>query len=312
MRFALIGAAGFVAPKHMAAIKAAGGELVAAYDPHDSVGILDSHFPDCAFFTEFERFDRHIDKLKRSGIGVDYVAVCSPNYLHDAHCRWALRAGADAICEKPLVINARNIDGLKAIERDTGRRIWSVLQLRLHPEVIRAKAIYANAEHSHVDIRYITPRGRWYGASWKGDEAKSGGLAMNIGVHLFDVMGYLFGGFKRCHKYVQVGMHTLGVIELERATVTFNLSTDRRHLPEGRKGAYRSIEINGETFDLSVGFTDLHTLSYAEILSGRGFGIDESRSAIELISELREYKQDSNHETRHQLHHLAPGEKRVA
>lgn len=304
MKFVLIGAAGYVAPKHMAAIKANGGELVAAYDPHDSVGILDSHFPECRFFTEFERFDRHIDKLKRLGSPVDYASICSPNYLHDAHCRWALRSGMDAICEKPLVIKPRNIDGLKAIEADTGKRIWSILQLRLHPEAQRAKQ-NMKWDANQVEILYITPRGKWYDASWKGDEAKSGGVAMNIGVHLFDIMGHLFGDLVRVHHFKQSQNTVTGSLSLDRAEVRFTLSTDERLLPEGHKGAYRSIEINGKAFDVSSGFTDLHALSYAEILAGRGFGVEDCRAAINLIEALK-------HAPGRELQDLASREKRAA
>lgn len=312
MRFALIGAAGYIAPRHMAAIKAIGGDLVAAYDPSDSVGVLDRYFPACEFFTEFERFDRHIDKLRRYGKPVQYVSICSPNYLHDAHARWAMRAGADVICEKPLVINSRNIDGLALIEKETGRRVNAILQLRLHPDMAYAKRRCKGIAKSKVSIKYITPRGKWYARSWKGDESKSGGVATNIGIHLFDAITDIFGRMVRCTSFEQCGAMVRGEIELERANVDFLLSTDAKDVPKEWEPPYRCFEVNGELIDVSHGFDDLHVFSYAEIINGRGFGIEECRPAIELVEQLRQFKQDDNNETRFQLHDLAPGEKRAA
>ena len=287
MKFALIGAAGYIAPRHMEAIHAVGGDLVAAYDPSDSVGVLDQHFEDCEFFTEFERFDRHIAKLQRTA-PIDYVVICSPNYLHDTHCRWALRSGADAICEKPLVIEPHNLVGLTQIEAETHRRVWAILQMRLHGEIVEAKEKYGNLTGVDVSVEYVTPRGRWYGRSWKGDQQKSGGLLMNIGVHLFDALGDIFGRLVAVHDVRQTEMRSDGVLELERAKVWFMLSVDRADLPPG-KTAHRSITINGETFDISRGFTSLHERSYEEILSGRGFGVADASRGIEVVSALRRH-----------------------
>ena len=289
--YALVGASGYIAPRHMKAIKDTGGELVVAFDPNDSVGILDSHFPDAHFFTEFERFDRHVDKLRRRGERLDYVSIASPNYLHDAHCRFALRAGADAICEKPLVLNPWNIDGLEEIEADTGKRIYSILQLRLHPAIIALRDKFANSTKRHkVELTYCTSRGRWYHASWKGDDSKSGGVATNIGVHFFDMLGFVFGGVKSNIAHLRTDERAAGFIECERADVSWFLSVDRNDLPEsvqGKKTTYRSITVDGEEVEFSEGFTDLHTRSYEEILAGRGFGLTDVRPSIEIVSTFR-------------------------
>jgi UDP-N-acetyl-2-amino-2-deoxyglucuronate dehydrogenase len=291
--FALIGVAGFVAPRHLSAIKSTGNRLVAALDPSDSVGILDSYFPETHFFTEFERFDRHIDKLHRSGAAaVDYISVCSPNYLHDSHVRFALRSGTDAICEKPLVLNPWNIDGLAEIERDSGRRVNTILQLRLHPAIIalRERVGLARRDKWDVDLTYITSRGRWYLQSWKGDERKSGGIATNIGVHFFDMLHYLFGALQESRVHVSTPLKAAGFLEYEHARVRWLLSIDGRDLPEQnatKHGTYRSITVDGEDFEFSGGFSDLHTLSYQEILAGRGFGLDDSRTAIETVAAIR-------------------------
>jgi UDP-N-acetyl-2-amino-2-deoxyglucuronate dehydrogenase len=289
--FALIGAAGYVAPRHMRAIQTVGGNLKVAYDPNDSVGILDSYYPDAHFFTEFERFDRHIDKLRRRGEKVDYVSICSPNHLHDAHCRFALRSGADAICEKPLVLNPWNIDGLAEIEQDTGRKISTILQLRLHPAIQALREKYATSNHRHkVDLTYVTSRGRWYYASWKGEEPKSGGVATNIGVHFFDMLSFVFGGVRRSEAHLRGPERAAGFLECERADVSWFLSVDRNDLPEDVKGkntTFRSITVDEEEVEFSDGFTDLHTRSYEEILAGRGFGIDEVRASIEIVSTFR-------------------------
>lgn len=292
--FALIGAAGYIAPRHMKAIRETGNELIAALDPNDSVGIIDSHFPDADFFTEFERFDRHIDKLRRKGTGVDYVSICSPNYLHDSHMRFALRAGADAICEKPLVLNPWNIDGLAEIERDTGRRINTILQLRLHPAIIalREKMQSAPTERKvDVDLTYITSRGHWYLQSWKGDDGKAGGIATNIGVHFYDMLHFVFGALQENVVHLHDATRASGYLEYERARVRWFLSIDVNDVPaaerEKGKRTYRAITADGESIEFSDGFTDLHTRSYEEILAGRGFGLEENRVAIETVANIR-------------------------
>jgi UDP-N-acetyl-2-amino-2-deoxyglucuronate dehydrogenase len=289
--YALIGASGYIAPRHMKAIRDTGGDLVVAYDPNDSVGILDSHFPDAHFFTEFERFDRHVDKLRRRGERLDYVSIASPNYLHDAHCRFALRSGADAICEKPLVLNPWNIDGLAEIERDMGKRIYSILQLRLHPAIIALRDKFRNSTKKHtVELTYCTSRGRWYHASWKGDDSKSGGVATNIGVHFFDMLSFVFGKVQNNVAHLRTPERAAGFIECERANVSWFLSVDRNDLPasvQGKKTTYRSITVDGEEVEFSEGFTDLHTRSYEEVLAGNGFGLSEVRPSIEIVSAFR-------------------------
>lgn len=293
-RFALIGAAGYIAPRHMIAIRETGHDLVAALDPNDSVGIIDSHFPDADFFTEFERFDRHVDKLRRSGKAVDYVAIASPNYLHDSHMRFALRSGADAICEKPLVLNPWNIDGLKEIEADTGRKINTVLQLRLHPSIValREKVQASDPDQKFdVDLTYITSRGHWYLQSWKGNEDKSGGIATNIGVHFYDMLHFVFGPVQESAVHLATPTKAAGYLEYERARVRWFLSIDVNDVPadERAKGkrTFRAITANGKDIEFSDGFTDLHTRSYEEILAGRGFGLEENRVAIETVAGIR-------------------------
>ena len=292
--FALIGAAGYIAPRHMKAIRETGNELIAAFDPNDSVGIIDSHFPDADFFTEFERFDRHVDKLRRQGRGVDYAAICSPNYLHDSHMRFALRAGADAICEKPLVLNPWNIDGLKEIERDTGKRINTILQLRLHPAIIALREKMHASPNDHkvdVDLTYITSRGNWYLQSWKGDDRKAGGIATNIGVHFYDKLHFVFGALQENIVHLHDRTKASGYLEYERARVRWFLSVDVNDVPaterEKGKRTYRAVTANGENIEFSDGFTDLHTRSYEEILAGRGFGLEENRVAIETVAHIR-------------------------
>lgn len=289
--FALIGAAGYIAPRHMKAIQAIKGDLKVAYDPNDSVGVIDSHFPDAHFFTEFERFDRHVDKLRRRGEKVDYVAICSPNHLHDAHCRFALRSDADAICEKPLVLNPWNIEGLAEIERDTGRRISTILQLRLHPAIIALREKFANSRERHkVKLTYITSRGRWYHASWKGEDTKSGGVATNIGVHFFDMLSFVFGAVTLNEVHLRDTNHAAGFLQCERADVSWFLSVDREDLPEsvqGKKTTFRSITVDGDEVEFSEGFTDLHTRSYEEIIAGRSFGLADVRPSIEIVSAFR-------------------------
>lgn len=296
-RFAMLGAAGYIAPRHMRAIRDTGNDLLAAMDVNDSVGVIDSYFPDAHFFTEFERFDRHIDKLRRSrdpAAHLDYFSICSPNYLHDSHMRFALRSGADAICEKPLVLNPWNIDGLLDIERDTGRRINTILQLRLHPVIIALREKVAKRSDGRkfdVDLTYVTSRGRWYLQSWKGDERKSGGIATNIGIHFFDMLHFLFGALQDIKVHQVSPGKSGGYLEYENARVRWFMSIDFSDVPaalraEGQR-TYRSITVDGEEIEFSEGFTDLHTRSYEEILAGRGFGLEENRAAIEAVSSIR-------------------------
>ena len=294
--FAIIGAAGYIAPRHMQAIKVTDNRLVAALDPNDSVGIIDSYFPDADFFTEFERFDRHIDKLRRSNHEqkVDYISICSPNYLHDSHMRFALRSGADAICEKPLVLNPWNIDGLIDIEKDTGRKVNTILQLRVHPSIValRDKVQGENKDTKHdVDLTYITSRGHWYLQSWKGDQKKSGGIATNIGVHFYDMLHFIFGALQENVVHHSDDTMAAGYLEYEKARVRWFLSVDYKYVPESAKAegqrTYRSITVDGEEIEFSGGFTDLHNRSYEEILAGRGFGLEENRVAIETVSHIR-------------------------
>ncbi|MCX8084454.1 MAG: Gfo/Idh/MocA family oxidoreductase [Calditerrivibrio sp.] len=297
LRFALIGVGGYIAPRHLKAIKETGNILVAALDKNDSVGIIDSYFPDADFFTEFERFDRHIDKLRRKGEGVDYISICSPNYLHDAHIRFALRSGANAICEKPLVLNPWNIDGLKELEEETGKRVFTILQLRLHENIIKTRQRVQEMIKKDpgkvwdIDLTYITSRGNWYFTSWKGDESKSGGLATNIGIHFFDMLYFIFGDFKKNVVYVREKDICAGYIELEHAKVRWFLSINPKYLPESAvkqgKRTYRSITMDGEEIEFSEGFTDLHTTSYRDILSGGGFGLMDALPSIKITSEIR-------------------------
>lgn len=295
-RFVLIGAAGYIAPRHMKAIKDTGNVLVAALDKNDSVGIIDSYFPEADFFTEFERFDRHIDKLRRANGGktVDYMSICSPNYLHDSHMRFALRSGADAICEKPLVLNPWNIDGLQDIEKDTGQKVNTILQLRVHPSIIalRGKVQHEQKATKHeVDLTYITSRGHWYLQSWKGDEKKSGGIATNIGVHFYDMLHFIFGELQENVVHHSDDTMAAGYLEYEKARVRWFLSVDYKHVPDSAKAegqrTYRSITVDGEEIEFSGGFADLHTRSYEEILKGNGFGLEDNRVAIETVSTIR-------------------------
>ncbi len=287
--FALIGAAGYIAPRHLKAIKETGNNLLCALDPHDNVGILDQFFPKADFFTEFERFDRHVDKLRRNPPSVDFVSICSPNYLHDAHIRWALRSGADAVCEKPLVLNPWNIDTLEQFERETGKRIWNILQLRLHDAITSREFNFTH--RPKVKLTYITPRGSWYHHSWKGDESKSGGIATNIGIHFFDLLISLFGTPEQSKVLLYQSDKAQGELILKNADVEWFLSIDETDLPcklrEKGQRTFRQLTINDEQLDFSDGFTDLHTKSYAEILAGRGFGIGAARAAIELAHNIR-------------------------
>ena len=293
-KFSLIGAAGYIAPRHMRAIKDTGNTLAAALDSNDSVGIIDSYFPEAAFFTEFERFDRHLEKLKRNNNPIDYVSICSPNYLHDAHIRFGLRYGANVICEKPIVLNPWNIDALQEIEKETGNRVYNILQLRLHDSIKKVKDIVDKGPKDKIydfDLTYQTSRGNWYYASWKGDSKKSGGIATNIGVHFFDMLGWIFGDLKQNVVHLHTHDRAAGYLEFERARVRWFLSINYETLPQTikEKGltTYRSMTLNGEEIEFSGGFTELHTDSYKDILSGGGFGMEDSRNAIEIVHAIR-------------------------
>lgn len=308
--FALIGAAGYIAPRYMKAIKDTGNRLVAAVDKSDSVGILDSYFREADFFTEFERFDRHIEKLRRmnSERSVHYVSIASPNYLHDAHIRFALRVCADAVCEKPLVLNPWNIDALQEIESDFGKKIYSILQLRLHPAIQSLKrqiAENASARKRDIDLTYITGRGNWYRYFWKGDEEKSGGIATNIGVHFFDILSWIFGAPQENIVHFKSRNRVAGHLELEKARVRWFLSLDVRDLPPEAaalgKRTYRCITVDGEPLEFSDGFTDLHTRSYEEILAGRGFRLEENRLAVEIVHRIRHADPEPSRGERHPL-----------
>jgi len=293
---AITGVAGYIAPRHLKAIRDTGNRLVAAVDPHDSVGLLDQYSFDVRFFTEIERFDRHLEKLRRGPEEnrVHFVSVCSPNYLHDAHCRLALRVGANAICEKPLVVNPWNLDALKELEEETGKRIYTILQLRVHPKILELKKKLEQESHNtehEVSMTYVTSRGRWYDTSWKGNEEKSGGVAVNIGVHLFDLLLWLFGGAGESRIYHSDPRKMSGFLELEHARVKWFLSTDIDDLPfdcmPGVRSTYRSITIDGQEVEFTEGFSDLHTVVYQEILAGRGAGITEARPSIDLVYRIR-------------------------
>lgn len=292
--FALIGAAGFIAPRHLLAIKETGNNLVAALDKCDSVGILDSYFPRADFFIEFERFDRHIDKLKRAGTRVDYVSICTPNYLHDAHIRFALRQGANAICEKPLVLNPWNAEALMEVEKETNRRVFNILQLRHHPAILQLKQQVLNGPGDKVydiDLTYLTSRGSWYFTSWKGDISKSGGIATNIGVHFFDMLLWIFGGMVQNIVHVASPDTMAGLLVLKNANVRWFLSVNDAYLPDMIKGegkrTFRSLKIDGREVEFSDGFGDLHTQSYREILAGKGFGLEDAIESIRIVSSIR-------------------------
>ena len=295
--FAVTGVGGFVAPRHLKAITATGNRLIAAMDPHDAVGILDKYDFDVRFFTETERFERHLEKLRRGPAGerVDYVSVCSPNFLHDAHVRQALRGGAHVICEKPLVINPWNLDGLEDLERENGRRVSTVLQLRVHPQLISLRSQLATAKPKDlhdVTLKYVTARGSWYDVSWKGSDERSGGLVTNIGIHFFDLLLWLFGGVRGCDVRLREPRRMAGALELERARVQWFLSAEAADLPftpePGVRTTFRSITVDGREIEFSEGFTDLHTRVYQEVLAGRGFGIEDSRPSIELTHRIRQ------------------------
>ncbi len=293
-KFAVIGVGGYIASRHLRAIKETGNELVASLDPCDSVGIIDQFFPDSDFFVDFERFDRHIDRLRRKGTNVDYVSICSPNYLHDSHIRFALRSGANAICEKPLVLNPWNVEALREIENESGKRIYNILQLRLHPSIInlREKINSAPKNKKHdIDLTYITGRGNWYFISWKGSIEKSGGIATNIGIHFFDMLIWIFGNVRKNIIHLLERNRASGYLELERARVRWFLSLDINDIPQSSKGeknrTFRSIIIDREEIEFSSGFDDLHTRSYIKILEGEGFGLSEAKPAIETVYTIR-------------------------
>ena len=295
--FVLIGAAGYVAPRHMQAIKETGNNLIAALDKNDSVGIIDSYFPQADFFTEFERFDRHLEKMKRRGTKIDFVSICSPNYLHDAHIRFGLRHGADVICEKPLVLTPWNLEGLKEIETETGKSVYNILQLRLHPAIIKLKNKVKNGDPNKIydiNLSYLTSRGKWYYASWKGDQSKSGGIATNIGIHFYDMLTWIFGDVIENEVHVHTHDRAAGYLQLENARVRWFLSINYDTIPDAIKATgartYRSITVDGEEIEFSGGFTDLHTLSYKEILMGNGFALDEAATSINIVNNIRKQK----------------------
>ena len=290
--FALIGAGGYVAPRHMKAIKDTNNDLVTILDPNDSIGVIDSYFPNASYFSEYERFDRHIDKLKRMGKGVDYISITSPNYLHDAHIRFALKNGCHAICEKPLLLNPYSINALKELEIETGKKVYSILQSRLHPTLIKLKEkIKKSSRKNHkIVLNYVTPRGKWFHYSWKGDYDKSGGIATNIGIHFFDMLMWIFGDVKNSYVEYHTNIKASGYLELEKANVDWNLSVDSRDLPHEEWKAFRSITVDGEEVEFSDGFLDLHTKSYEQILQGNGFGLDDAKKALELVHQIRNSK----------------------
>jgi len=313
-RFGLIGAAGFVAPRHLRAISETGNDLVAACDPYDGVGIMDSWFPQASFFTEFERFDRHVEKLRLSGNPVDYFSICSPNYLHDAHVRFALRYGANAICEKPLVLNPWNLDALEEIEKNSRSRVFTILQLRHHPAIIDLKQKQSSEpgkKRKKVVLTYIASRGNWYYTSWKGDTSKSGGIATNIGIHFFDMLMWLFGSCEKLEVHQLSHDRASGWLSLADADVSWFLSINSDTLPEqaikqGKK-TYRSIQIDGEEIEFSTGFEDLHTKSYEHILQGSGFGINDARPSIKLAHQIRKAQLTLNSSKMHPLSRLPQG-----
>ena len=298
VNFGLIGASGYIAPRHMRAIKDTGNELIAALDPYDGIGIMDSYFPQAYFFTEYERFDRFVDKWRRNGNKkIEYIAITTPNYLHDSHIRFALRSGANAICEKPLVLNPHNIDKLKIIEEESGKKVFNILQLRLHESIVAlknkiSKELLQNPDRIYdVDLTYLTSRGKWYFISWKGDEDKSGGVATNIGVHFFDMLSWIFGPIEENIVHLKQPDANAGYMRLKNANVRWFLSVNYDYIPENIKNSgkrtFRSIKVDGDEIEFSDGFTDLHTKSYEHILSGEGFGLDEARNSINIVSSIR-------------------------
>jgi UDP-N-acetyl-2-amino-2-deoxyglucuronate dehydrogenase len=294
--FAITGVGGYIAPRHLQAVRDTGHRLLAALDPHDAVGVLDRYFDDVVYFREFERFDRFVEKVRRKGDSerVHYVSICSPNYLHDAHIRFALRVGADAICEKPLVLNPWNLDALAELEAETGRRVFNILQLRVHPSIVALRERMARerpAKPLDIDLTYITSRGNWYLTSWKGDQDKSGGIASNIGIHFFDMLTWVFGPVQEAELHLTDPKRAAGMLRLERAVVRWFLSVEKRDLPDAaraqNKTTYRSLTIGGEEVEFSDGFAELHTSVYRAILAGGGFGIEDARASVNLVHRLR-------------------------
>jgi len=286
MDFGLIGAAGYVAPRHMEAIKNTNNILKVAYDPNDSVGVLDKYFPDCLFFTQQERFDRHIVKYEN----LDYMSICSPNYLHEAHCKMGLRLGTNVICEKPLSLTIENTEQLQKVEEETGKKVYSILQLRLHPELIKLKKIIDKNKYYSVILNYVTPRGPWYFQSWKGNVKQSGGIETNIGIHFFDILIWLFGDVEKFKILKRDQKRSIGILYLDLAKVTWNLSLDKKDLPDKKLNFFRDMVVDDEQINFDNVFTELHTTSYNEILNGRGFGITETLKAIKLVEEIRNTK----------------------
>lgn len=292
--FGIIGVAGYIAPRHLKAIKETGNRLVVALDKSDSVGIMDSYFPQCSFYTEYERFDRFVEKIKHTEDRLDFVSVCTPNYLHDSHIRFGLRAGADVICEKPLVLNPWNIDALQNMEMETGKKVYNILQLRLHPAIIEWKKMVDEGPRDKVydvDLTYITSRGLWYYTSWKGDVAKSGGVATNIGVHFYDMLSWIFGEVLENVVHIYEHDRVAGFLRFEKARVRYFLSINAKTLPkeavEAGKRTYRKMEMDGREIEFSEGFTELHTESYKRIFAGEGFGLDDARSCIKIVHDIR-------------------------
>lgn len=307
--FAITGVAGYIAPRHLKSIKETGNNLIAALDPHDSVGILDSYFPSANYFKDFERFDRHLEKIRRNNTNekIDYLSICSPNHLHDAHIRLALRLGANAICEKPIVLNPWNLDLLQELEKESGKKVYTVLQLRVHPSLISLKE---KIESNHfegkkeIQLSYITSRGSWYHHSWKGDLANSGGIATNIGVHFFDLLSWLFGSMQNYEVHFSNNYKMSGYLELEKANVKWFLSIDRNDLPEeikDKKSTFRSIKIENQEIEFTEGFTDLHTKVYENILEGKGYGIEDARNSIEIVHKIRNSALTKNIENYHPI-----------
>lgn len=312
--FSLIGVAGYIAPRHLRAIKETNNNLVSVFDPHDSVGILDRYFDNVLYFREFERFDRHADKFIRSGSKIDFVSICSPNYLHDAHIRFSLRIGANAICEKPVVLNPWNIEALENIEKETGQKIYTILQLRLHPTIKKLKETFSKHQpkkKKEIILTYITSRGNWYLFSWKGDIIKSGGLSTNIGIHFFDMLIWLFGKVEHYEVYYRDDKKHVGFLELENARVQWFLSIDKEDLPEDTKKqnlrTYRSITIDREELEFSKGFEDLHIESYNDIISGKGFGLKDTKASIELVYQIRSCPITTKNENTHLFLNMKKG-----
>jgi UDP-N-acetyl-2-amino-2-deoxyglucuronate dehydrogenase len=292
--FGIIGVAGYIAPRHLKAIKDTNNRLVVSLDKSETVGIMDSFFPECSFYTEYERFDRYVEKIKGTSDGLDYVSVCTPNYLHDSHIRFGLRVGADVICEKPLVLNTWNIDALQAMQNQTGKKVYTILQLRLHPAIKAWKERIDNGDKQKVydvDLTYITSRGKWYYTSWKGNTEKSGGVATNIGVHFYDMLSWIFGSVQQNVVHISTHDRVAGFLRFEKARVRYFLSINADTLPPealaAGKKTYRKVECEGEEIEFSDGFTELHTDSYKQILSGEGFGLNDARHCIEIVSDIR-------------------------